>query len=132
MKTFLAVIASLFAIPAFSQNLVPNGGFEEYTSCPGNYSQTKAEFRVKGWWPATRGTPDHFHSCSRGDAGVPHNWAGVSDAYEGKGFTGIYVWMDNDKDYREYLQCRLKEKLIKDSAYHIEFHFCLSSYSRYA
>jgi len=120
------------SLPLFAQNLVPNGSFEEFTSCPGDYSQHKLEFRVKGWWAATAGTPDHFHSCSRGNAGVPHNWAGVSDAFEGNGFSGIYMWMDNDKDYREYLQCQLTTPLIMDSTYRVEFHFKLSSYSRYA
>ncbi|HEY3405500.1 MAG TPA: OmpA family protein [Ohtaekwangia sp.] len=132
MKVFLTVTLFIFSFAASAQNLVPNGSFEEFTSCPGDFSQNKSEFRVKGWWSATQGTPDHFHSCSRGNASVPHNWAGVSEAFDGKGFTGIYLWMDNHKDYREYLQCRLTTSLIKDSVYTVDFRFKLSSYSRYA
>lgn len=115
-----------------AQNLVPNGSFEEYASCPGNFYEQAGEFRIPGWLPATQGTPDHFHSCSKGAAGVPHNWAGISYAHDGDGFAGIYGWMDNDADYREYLQARLKEPLIADTTYLIEFHYKLSSYSRYA
>lgn len=75
--------------------------------------------------------PDHFHYCSRGDAGVPYNWAGVSEAYEGDGYAGLYLWME-DKDYREFLQCQLIQPLLKDSTYYIEFHYKLSSYSNYS
>jgi OmpA-OmpF porin, OOP family len=55
----------------------------------------------------------------------------VAEAYEGDGYAGIYLWMDDDRDYREYLQCTLLQPLIKDSTYYIEFHFKLSSYSNY-
>src|SRR5215213_385694 len=114
------------------QNLVPNPGFENYSSCPGNFSEAAHEFRAIDWRSATIGTPDYFNSCSIGEAGVPHNWAGVSDAYEGKGYAGIYLWMNDANEYREYLQCRLLEPLIKDSVYNIQLHYKLSSYSKYA
>lgn len=115
-----------------AQNLVPNPGFEEYQNCPGGHSEAVHEFRVTDWRSATLGTPDHFHSCSTGEANVPHNWAGVSDAYEGKGYAGIYLWMNNDNQYREYLQCELLQPLLKDSVYSIRFQYKLSSYSMYA
>jgi OmpA-OmpF porin, OOP family len=128
----LSLVFSAASFSVISQNLVPNFSFEESRICPGSHSQAIEEFRVNHWQSATRGTPDHFHTCSAGEANVPHNWAGVSDAYDGNGYTGIYLWMDNDNQYREYLQCKLVEPLIKDSSYHIEFHYKLSSYSKYA
>jgi len=109
-----------------------NAGFEAYTRCPGNYSQHPADFSASQWQSANLGTPDYFHLCSRGDADVPHNWAGVSEAYDGDGYAGIYVWMNGDKDYREYLQGKLSAPLLKDSLYHIAFRYRLSSYSMYA
>ena len=127
----LIAIASVIA-SAQPQNLVPNGGFEEYRRCPGDFSESAEEFAVVGWRSASRGTPDHFHSCSAGDANVPHNWAGVADAWEGDGYAGIYVWMSDDNQYREYLQCKLAQPLIEDSTYHIGFRYKLSSYSKYA
>jgi outer membrane protein OmpA-like peptidoglycan-associated protein len=36
------------------------------------------------------------------------------------------------KDYREYLHCKLNEPLIRDSVYHIEFRYKLSSYSKFS
>jgi OmpA-OmpF porin, OOP family len=131
-RIFFILCLTVSVSSVFSQNLVPNSGFEEYAVCPGYYSQDPREFRVNAWTSASIGTPDHFHSCSNGEADVPHNWAGVSEAYEGSGYAGIYTWMNNDRNYREYLQCKLNTALIKDSTYIVEFHFRLSSYSMYA
>lgn len=115
----------------YAQNLVPNGSFEEYNQCPGSYSEAPHEFQLPHWSAATLGTPDHFHRCSAGEAGVPHNWAGVAYAYEGEGYAGIYMWMEGDNHYREYIQCKLLQPLARDSAYLVSFRYKLSSYSRY-
>ena len=128
----LSAVLTLLLSAGKAQNLVPNPGFEEYAVCPGNFSEALDVFQVSTWRAATLGTPDHFHACSVGEADVPYNWAGVSDAYEGDGYTGIYLWMDNENQYREYLQCKLLQPLLKDSLYFIVFHYKLSSYSRYA
>lgn len=114
----------------YAQNLVSNGSFESYASCPGSYSRNPAEFRVDDWRSLTFGSPDYFNTCSEGEAAVPYNWAGVSDAYDGYGYAGLYTYMQI-KDYREYLHTKLTEPLIKDSTYHIEFRYKLSSYSKY-
>jgi OOP family OmpA-OmpF porin len=114
-----------------SQNLVPNGSFEEFLVCPGGYTQHPAEFKVPSWRALTLGSPDYFNSCSEGEASVPYNWAGVSDAFDGYGYVGIYTWL-NVKDYREYLHCQLREPLVKDSLYHIEFRYKLSSYAKFS
>jgi len=87
---------------------------------------------VRHWRSANLGTPDNFNVCSIGEAGVPHNWAGVSEPFEGRGYVGIYLWMNSAKNYREYLQCKLLEPMLKDSLYEIEFHYKLSSYSKYS
>jgi OmpA-OmpF porin, OOP family len=119
-------------VKSAAQNLVPNPSFEEYDACPGDFSQASHEFKVRHWHSANLGTPDNFNDCSIGEADVPHNWAGVSDAYEGKGYVGIYLWMNKENNYREYLQCKLIQPLLKDSLYEIEFHYKLSSYSKYS
>jgi len=110
---------------------VPNGSFEEFVVCPGGYTQHPAEFRVPSWRSINTGSPDYFNACSDGEAAVPYNWAGISDAFDGNGYVGIYTWMAAPKDYREYLHCKLAEPLIKDSLYHIAFRYKLSSYSKY-
>ncbi len=131
-KPSLSILTLLiFHATLQGQNLVPNGSFEEYVVCPGGYTMRPSEFRVPGWRSLTRGSPDYFNSCSGGEAAVPYNWAGVSDAYDGYGYVGIYTWLAI-KDYREYLHCKLTEPLVRDSTYRIEFRYKLSSYSKYA
>lgn len=132
IRSILPFIVLLQTLTAFGQNLVPNPSFEDFSTCPGNYTQNPLEFRVKDWKSASLGTPDYFNMCSNGEADVPYNWAGVSDPYEGKGYAGLYVWMNATKDYREYLQCQLLEPLLQDSVYEIEFHYKLSSYSKFS
>jgi OmpA-OmpF porin, OOP family len=117
---------------SYAQNLVPNPSFEMYSSCPGGHSERKEEFRVNGWTTVNAGTPDHFHTCSIGDADVPHNWAGISDPFEGEGYVGIYAWMNSGRDYREYIQCQLTSPMIRDTLYRVSFRYKLSSYSKYS
>ena len=129
MIVFLSAAFSSRVVLA--QNYIANASFEQYGMCPGSFTRSPKEFTVPGWRGADINTPDHFHYCSRGEAGVPYNWAGVSEAYEGDGYAGIFLWM-KDQDYREFLQCDLLQPLVKDSTYYIEFHYKLSSYSNYA
>jgi OmpA-OmpF porin, OOP family len=125
----------IFAGQLYSQNLVPNPGFEEYATCPGSMSLAPEEFDIPHWKGIGIATPDYFNKCGRGDADVPYNWAGVAEAFEGNGYAGIYTYLNKSdssldrNNYREYLQCKLLQPLIKDSVYIVEFHFKLSSYS---
>lgn len=116
----------------WAQNLVPNGSFEDYQHCPGSYSLSPAGFEAVSWKSISTGSPDYFNTCSEGEAAVPYNWAGVSEPYDGYGYAGIYTWMNTGNDYREYLHCKLIEALVRDSIYQIEFHYKLSSYSKFS
>ena len=89
------------------------------------------EFAIHGWESPTSGTPDHFHGCSSGEADVPVNWAGNSNAHSGKGYAGIYVWTSG-RDYREYLQCELAEPLTAGEKYILEFYYKLANKAVYA
>jgi outer membrane protein OmpA-like peptidoglycan-associated protein len=89
------------------------------------------EFAIHSWESPTSGTPDHFHSCSSGEADVPVNWAGNSNAHGGKGYAGIYGWTA-DRNYREYLQCELAEPLIAGEKYVLEFYYKLANKSVYS
>lgn len=131
MRYLLCGVLWLAFLTLWSQNLVPNPGFEEYIKCPGSYMLNRNEFAIHGWQSPTNGTPDHFHSCSSGMADVPVNWAGNSNAHSGKGYAGIYVWATNS-NYREYLQCQLAEPLVAGEKYVLEFYFKLANKSVYA
>jgi OmpA-OmpF porin, OOP family len=123
----------LISVNLNAQNLVPNPSFEEVVDCPQSFSTSKSDFRVPGWSSPTLGTPDHFHVCSWGEADVPFNWAGSANARTGKAYAGMYVWnkRDDGKNYREYIQCELAEKLSPGEEYVLEFYFKLAPNSVY-
>ncbi len=131
MRYLLCGVLCVTFINLWSQNLVPNPGFEEFTRCPWGFSTNRKDFRIHGWESPTSGTPDHFNSCSTGDSDVPVNWAGNSNAHSGKGYAGLYVWT-TEHNYREYLQGELAESLKPGEKYVIEFYFKLANYSMYA
>ncbi len=127
---FLVGSFSLLPTISLSQNLVTNPSFEEYFSCPGSYNYSTEGKLAPGWFSPTRGTPDLFNVCSKGDAGVPSNWAGLSKAYSGVGYAGLYCYALNG--YREYLQTELIAPMVQGGRYYIEFYFKLSSNSKYS
>jgi outer membrane protein OmpA-like peptidoglycan-associated protein len=127
------VITFLFSITiGVAQNLVPNPSFEQYYRCPGSYNPQGSDRNfAPGWVSPTLGTPDLFNRCSFGNAGVPHNWAGVAHAHKGFGYSGIYAWLNNSA-YREYLQAKLTDSLVAGRTYAVEFFIRLSVYSKYS
>jgi Outer membrane protein and related peptidoglycan-associated (lipo)proteins len=130
MRSVALLLFVLGDFCALAQNLVPNPGFEDFTVCPGSYSRRKEEFRLPHWYSPNLGTPDAYNACGSGEADVPYNWAGISEAYEGNGYAGIYLWF-NGKNFREYLQCKLIQPLLKDTTYVVSFRYRLSSYSKF-
>jgi outer membrane protein OmpA-like peptidoglycan-associated protein len=134
IKVGFALLFSLLLVTSvsFSQNLVPNPGFEEFKKCPVTFSTDPLHFGPNFWSSPSQGTPDYYNKCTFGDMDVPRNWAGVSVAHGGVGYAGIYVWSNKRTNYREYIQCKLKEPLKANAKYTIQFFYRLSSYSVYA
>src|SRR6056297_3335337 len=129
MRKLIGLIIGFICVTTYSQNLVPNGDFEDYHTCPKTFiaKYQKVSDYLKEWFSANKSTPDYYNSCSPGSnhsAGVPKNWAGYSPAKSGKGYTGIITWKKGINEYREYLQVRLKEPLKQDSTYKIAFFYC--------
>lgn len=118
----LFLMNSFFGI---GQNLVHNGGFEEYSSCPVKMSNLN---RDAAYWSApTLGTTDYFNQCSRTKLGVPMNFKGKQEPYEGAAYAGLYLFAP--KDYREYIQVPLTETLQKGSRYRLTLFLSLSEKS---
>ncbi|MFM8911517.1 MAG: OmpA family protein, partial [Flammeovirgaceae bacterium] len=134
---FHFLVGLLLSISGTTQNLVPNPSFEEYFKCPGSYNYSTDGKLAPGWFSPTIGTPDLYNECSKGDAGVPTNWAGYSKPYTGKGYAGIYCYVKDKNpsqnlNYREYLQTKLNEPLREGVEYYVEYLFRLSSNSKYS
>lgn len=107
----IAVLLVVFQSPARSQNLVPNGSFEEYSDCPAS----QGDIAKAAPWNGFPATSDFFHRCGSGEVGVPENGPGNQDAYSGSGYAGIIVnW--NAQPY-DYLYVPLNETLRAGESY---------------
>jgi hypothetical protein len=116
MKNLLSVFAVVLLLPfgLKGQNLVPNGNFENYTSCPSGWGQT---YLVSSWFNF-HGTPDYFNSCSNSflsGVSVPINHGGYQPASNGSGYAGFYV---APKGYGEIL-CTPIQKLKPGKGYKV-------------
>lgn len=129
MKRFFYIL-TLFAmaVPALAQeaNLVYNGSFEDYLSCPRRIEALGQLTIVEGWYQPTGGSADYFNRCGSPTCSVPRNKMGYQQPHSGNGYCGIYC---NKTEYREYLQTELREPLTAGCTYRLTFYVSLSEYS---
>lgn len=132
----------MFCFEAKTQtNLVYNGDFELYSSCPNNYS---APFDIQieyclGWTVASWGTSDYFNSCNNNftlkPVGVPSNLFGYQNAYNGFGYTGGFFYSigyNTGGHYREYIQGSLINTLQAGKKYNFSLQLSLANSSALA
>ena len=138
LKVILSVVISvLMNYNSFGQNLVPNPGFENLSSCPTAQSQIA---RAIGWdrVPGSITTPDYFHSCntSSGTAcsvvGVPNNYGGSANANGGSAYAGVIAYYDYCNNCREYIYTQLSAPLTAGQTYAIGMYVRRAPYSKYA
>lgn len=115
-KTLLLLFLLAITYNVLSQNLVPNGSFEEFYDCPGHQGQ----FYVDFWFVTPIGdyTPEYYNDCSEENtqSDVPENVAGFQYPYEGEGYAGVYCY-GNDTGSREYIEIQLSAPLIENQEY---------------
>lgn len=117
----LVVLVGLSLLPcsiAFSQNLIPNPGFEDQLYCPNSSSEL---IYAVPWYSPSNATPDLFHECATAPSfGVPNNFFGYQPAHSGAGYAGGY-WRIMNFDSREYIASPLLEPLIAGHHYNVSF-----------
>ncbi|NQX98168.1 MAG: gliding motility-associated C-terminal domain-containing protein, partial [Flavobacteriales bacterium] len=124
-----------------AQNLVFNGDFELFDTCPVNPSTT-GDLQIEhctGWTAPTKlGTSDYFNVCNNSTtfqlAGVPQNLLGYQQPLNGNGYCGFFAWVINnangiDFSYREYVQTKLIQPLIAGNEYHFVFHVSYNGFN---
>jgi len=141
---FIVLLYFIFSNTSFcQQNLVYNGDFEEYSSCPeyetGPFQNPQEIEKCIGWSTPTYGTSDYFNICATNPTiTIPSNSLGEQlpfsgDAYLGgfftsfnggagsDGYSGIMWW--------EYIQGKLIKPLIEGNTYKISMEISLAEYS---
>lgn len=129
IKPFLHIVLIFnLQFVAAQENLVLNGDFEEYNSCPSGL----ADFTVSDWVPATGGSSDYFNSCNMSAVSVPTNIVGYQNAHSGNGYCGLVSGFENvNENQREYIQTQLLSELIAQREYVFSGFFSLAESSRY-
>src|SRR4030095_12118487 len=129
MKTLVCLLTILVTSRTGAQNLVLNGDFELFYSCPTALSMIdSAQF----WSNATiNGTPDYFHQCSNPFfAGVPVNQLGYQPPHRGEGYAGVYRRQGRN-NYRGYMEGELASPLTAGTCYHFEMFINLSNFMKH-
>lgn len=127
LYVFFCII--LFCCEAKTQNnLVPNGSFEIYDTCPQYPNQLHF---AHGWFRATSASSDYFNSCDlTGYVSTPHNFYGNTVPFHGNAYAGFGYTINGD--YTEYIGTKLSDSLLKDTVYYVSFYIVLSGQSKYA
>jgi OOP family OmpA-OmpF porin len=123
----------LLSCKCLAQNLIPNPSFESYSECPVMITQDRL-LGLNDWYQPTHGSADYYNRCSKKVCGVPLNLLGYMQARTGNGYVGIITYLKEKgkKEYREYLEAQLSDRLIKGHQYCVQVHIALARSSLYA
>jgi hypothetical protein len=129
-RIILLVVLLVHTSSSWSQQLVPNAGFEELITCPDFQSQLD---RTTHWTsPSVQGTPDYYHACASNPLyGVPQNTVGVQLPVEGDAYVGFFLFIAQPvmAEWREYIQVPLIAPLETGRCYRLRLHAALAEFS---
>jgi len=131
INLYLLILVVVFYSSAYSQNLVPNGSFEDHTACPNTQSTTIINYAQNWMNPSTMGSPDYYHQCGSGGYSVPNTWAGYQKAKSGVAYTGVFAYVPG-AETREYIEVPLVYPLIANKTYKFKMYVNLINYARQA
>lgn len=135
MRPFALLLVACCAVHAHAQELVPNGGLEDHTTCPDAMGQLD---RATGWAPPTTGSTDYLNACqaAANSVGVPANLFGEQAAHGGQGYAGFLAFSGPENtgplDDHEYLTHALATPLVPGQWYTVSFYVSLAEVSKYA
>jgi hypothetical protein len=126
MKQRLMVLFLVWWVNGFGQ-LIPNGDFEYYTTCPSSLNQLSF---ASPWINPIGTSPDYFNQCAGiSDAGVPYNYLGYQFPNSGNGYSGIIMYYNIE--YREYIEVELTAELIAGMSYYFQMYIVCSNRYQY-
>lgn len=119
-----------------SQNLVPNGDFEQYSSCPTGFAQidTALNWTNPQSYPiGGGGSPDYFNSCTTNwSISVPGNSWGYQYARSGQGYAGLSLIFYSVPEFREYIETQLTTPLAPSQCYQLQMFISQPNYCEFA
>lgn len=119
MSKIVIALMLLVNVALAQINLVPNGGFELYDTCPNLAGQITRSIN----WLNFRGTPDYYHSCSiNGVSSMPNTLFGYQPSHSGNGMAGIEVYNKTALNFREVIGYSLIQPLGLGQKYYVSFY----------
>lgn len=116
------------SISAFSQEMVPNNSFENYTALPDSWSQWD---RCSDWTNAGGepvdvfyAGPDYFHLEGSGPVELPSVPPATVNPHTGSAIMGFLGYHDPSvgvENIREYISVELSEPMVPGNSYEISF-----------
>jgi hypothetical protein len=140
----MVVILVILCLPLQAQyNLVPNGDFEQYVSCP--WDSDGIDINVSYWFTPLSlvkvdsiGSSDYYHECGHENFAPSTSCAGIQIPRSGEAYAGIclgqYVytkdWDGKEywDEYREYLEVELDSTLKPGGRYCYELFYSIAEY----
>ena len=108
---------------AYTQNLIPNGDFEQNSGC----NNITSILSAPPWFNPTGGTPDYFNVCATNFIfQVPLNDFGYQQPHSGAGYAGLIPYYDDLMFAREYMEVPLTTPLTANACYYFEMYVALS------
>lgn len=124
LRILLSFFLLIATIALYGQeNLVPNGSFEEYHTCPNDISQMDKVIS----WRSFKSTPDYYNVCNNTTSigveivGVPKNFSGYQYAANGNAYCGVSSF--GDENVRELIGCELNTPLEPGLTYYVSLKF---------
>lgn len=108
-----------------AQNMVPNGGFEDYTEVPASSGEW---YKCQSWnnlsmeedWPY--GTPDYLSTKGENKAQLPDCVFGHVEPHSGHAIMGFCnSYKESEPDFREYISNRLIMPMVVGNSYTVSF-----------
>lgn len=115
--------------PAWAQNLVQNGSFEDYYDCP---IGAGAVAQAVHWTSPFNGSADYFHACSTVPTNaVPWSYLGNQVPADGQGYMGMCTYKEQNPVYRELILTELSEPLLIGVPVCLSFRLAVGGYGAF-
>ena len=127
IRKYLIYIPLIGLSSLTGQNLIENGDFEMYSTCPFETSQISY---AENWFDPTAATSDYFNMCdTTNTVSVPTNFMGYQPAQSGNAYAGIFIAQTGGPIYREYIETGFKSTLVAGMPYTLTFYANISDLS---
>jgi hypothetical protein len=137
----IIILFNFFFSTGISQNIVPNGSFENYSTCPNGPNYI---FYSTGWFQPNKypggvsvnqsSSSDYYNACSDSITDVPINFAGYQYANTGNSYIGLALYSSpiGGNSFREYAEVKLSQELIANKKYKLSYSVSMANESRFS